>query len=292
MCLLKNLLLRKSSYTTINKGWDIVVIFRNELRQMRGLILFWSISIAVLIFLLMPVFTSIGSSLGSNSSEQLEQMVSNNEFLRSVGMSAEFLSKPIGLYGFITGWFFSLACAILAMHVGLSVNTKDFTGRSADFIYTKPFSRGKVYLSKLYAAAVAVFTVGVVYFFASFVSLKINIPDGFDFKIFFLLAFSLILLEAFYLALGIFVGVLWPKNRKPLLLAVTVVFVTVVIGTFAATVGIEWLLYLAPPKYFGGSIIAAKGGYEMKFVLWLIFLIVAFLTSGYFIFQKKDLITV
>lgn len=269
-----------------------MVIFRHELRQMRGLILSWSISIVVLIFLLMPVFASIGSSVGSNSNEQLEQMVSNNEFLQAVGMSAEFLSQPIGFYGFITGWFFSLSCAVLAMYVGLSINTKDFTGRSADFIYTKPFSRREIFLSKLYAAAVAVFTVGIVYFFASFASLKINIPEGFDFKLFFLLAFSLILLEALYLALGILLGIIWPKNRKPLLFAVTAVFVTVVIGTFAATTGMDWLIYLAPPKYFGGSIIAANGGYELRFVLWLIFLIVSCLTSGYFVFRKKDLITV
>lgn len=269
-----------------------MVIFKHEIRQMKGLILSWSISIAILILLLMPVFSSIGNSIGSNSSGQLEQMVSNNEFLQAVGMSAEFLSKPIGLYGFITGWFFSLACAILAMYVGLLINTKDFTGCSADFIYTKPFSRKRIFISKLSAAAVAVFTVGIVYFVVSFIALKINISEGFDFKLFFLLAFSLILLEALYLALGVLVGIIWSKNRKPLLLAVTVVFITVVIGTFATTVGIDWLLYLAPPKYFGGSIIASQGVYEIKFVLWLIFLVIVSLISGYLIFKKKDLITV
>jgi ABC-2 type transport system permease protein len=240
----------------------------------------------------MPVFASIGSSIGSNSNEQMEQMISNNQFLQAVGMSAEFLSQPIGLYGFITGWFFSLACAVLAMHVGLAINTKDFTGRSADFLYTKPFSREKIYLSKLGAATVAVFTVGIVYFFASFISLKMNIPEGFDFKLFFLLAFSLILLESIYLALGFFIGIIWPKNRKPLLLAVTVVFITVIVGTFAATTGIEWLLFLAPPKFFGGSIIVSTGGYETKFVLWLVFIVLTSLTAGYFVFRKKDLITI
>lgn len=269
-----------------------MIIFKYELRQMRKLAVAWSIAMVVLIFLLMPVFASIGRSVGANSGTQLEQMVSGNEFLQAVGMSAEFLSKPIGLYGFITGWFFSLAAAVLAMHVGLSVITKDFTGRSTDFIYTKIDSRGRVYLEKLAAAIVSVLSVGFVYVIASYFALEANIPEGFDFSLYFLLSFSLVLLETLYLALGICIGVVWPRNRHPLLLAVTVVFITVVIGTFATTVGIDWLLFLAPPKFFVGSFIATKGSYESKYVIWLAFLVATFLSIGYQVIRKKDLITV
>ncbi|MCR3956247.1 MAG: ABC transporter permease subunit [Gudongella sp.] len=268
-----------------------MVVFKYELKQMKNLIIAWSLVMAALAFLLIPVFTDIGKSV-TGDPQQLEQMVSDNQFLQAVGMSAEFLSKPIGMYGFLNGWFFTLAASVLAMHVGLSVNTKDFVGKSADFIYTKPLDRGKVFLSKLLAASVAVFTVGIVYFAASYLALRINLPEGFEMWMFLHLAFSLIMLQAIYLALGIFVGVIWPMNRRPLLLAVTFVFVTVVIGTFAATMGYDLLLFLSPPKFFGGSVIASMGGYDMRFVYWLFFLVIAFISSGYFIFRKKDLITV
>ncbi|WP_422485403.1 ABC transporter permease subunit [Gudongella sp. DL1XJH-153] len=268
-----------------------MVVFKYELKQMKTLIIAWSVAMAVLAFLLIPVFTDIGKSVVGDP-QQLEQMVSENQFLQAVGMSAQFLSEPIGMFGFVNAWFFTLATSVLAMHLGLSVNTKDFTGRSADFIYTKPIDRGMVFLSKLLAAALAVFTVGFVYFVSSYAALRINLPEGFDMRMFLHLGFSLIMLQAIYLALGIFVGVIWPRNRRPLLLAVTVVFLTVVVGTFAATVGLDWLLFLSPPKFFGGSVIASMGGYDMRFVYWLFFLVIAFITSGYFIFRKKDLITV
>lgn len=268
-----------------------MVIFKYELKQMKTLIIAWSVAMAVFVFLLVPVYMDIGKSVGTDS-QQLEHIISDNEFLQAVDMSAEFLSQPIGMYGFLNGWFFTLAASVLSIHVGLSVNTKDFTGKSADFIYTKPFNRSKVFLSKLSAASVAVFTVGIVYFVSSYAALSINLPEGFDLRMFLHLAFSLIMLQALYLALGILVGIVWPRNRRPVLLSVTVVFITIVIGTFAATMSLDWLLFLAPPKFFGGSVIASMGGYDMRFVYWLFFLVITFTASGYFIFRKKDLITV
>ncbi|MBG0764289.1 MAG: ABC transporter permease subunit [Tissierellales bacterium] len=268
-----------------------MTIFKYELKQMKTLVISWSVVISILVFLLVPVYIDIGRSVGSDS-QQLEQVISDNEFLQAVDMSVEFLSKPIGMYGFLNGWFFALAASVLAMYVGLSVNSKDFTGKSADFIYTKPFNRSKVFFSKLLAASVVVFTVGILYFISSYAALRINLPEGFDMRIFLHLSFSLIMLQAIYLALGIFLGVLWSRNRRPLLMSVTVVFITVVIGTFAATMSLDWLLFLSPPKFFGGSVIASMGGYDMRFVYWLFFLVVLFITSGYFIFKKKDIITV
>ncbi|MDW7669582.1 MAG: ABC transporter permease subunit [Bacillota bacterium] len=268
-----------------------MIILKYELKQMKTLVIAWSLAIAILVFLLVPVYIDIGKSVGTDD-QQLDQVISDNEFLQAVDMSAEFLSKPIGMYGFLNGWFFALAASVLAMYVGLSVNTKDFTGKSVDFIYTKPFNRSKIFLSKLLAASVVVFTVGIVYFVSSYAALRINLPEGFDMNMFIHLAFSLIMLQGIYLALGIFVGVLWPRNRRPLLFSVTVVFITVVIGTFAAVMSFDWMLFLSPPKFFGGSVIASMGGYDMRFVYWLFFLVIAFIVSGYFIFKKKDLITV
>ncbi len=40
-------------------------------------------------------------------------------------------------------------------------------------------------------------------------------------------------------------------------------FVTVMIGTLAQVLDSDLLIFLSPPKYFGGSIVAAAGGYDM-----------------------------
>lgn len=269
-----------------------MVIFWNELKLLRGLIVAWSVSVAVLILVMLPVYLGIGQNMMGSGRDELEQMVGSNAFLQSVDMTAEFLMRPIGMYGFINTWFFSLACAVLALYVGQRVTTLEFTKRSADFIYTKPYNRAQVFWSKTGAAASAVFIVGMTYVIASYVALRINLPNGFDFRLYLLLSFSLILIELVFLAMGIFVGVKWSRNRRPLLLAVTVVFLTVVVGTFATTIGNDWLLYLSPPKYFGGSIIADNQGYELKYLLWLTFLVTALMTSGHIIFGKKDIISV
>jgi len=266
-----------------------VAIFKYELRQMRTTIIAWACGVPALLFCLLPNFISIVINSDGTVKTDVVASIGDNSFLKAVDMSADFLSKPIGMYGFLTGWFFGLACGVIALHFGLSIHTKEFAGRTADFLLTKPFSRAEVFIAKLLAALTAVLIIGVAYFLASYIALKIFVGADFDVKLFALLAGSVILNEVLYMAFGIFLGVLVPRIRKPLFVSITSVFITIIIGSFATTLGLDVLLFLSPPKFFGGSIIANLGHYDTRFVVWLAFLVAAFLVSAFVVFRKKDI---
>jgi ABC-2 type transport system permease protein len=128
------------------------------------------------------------------------ESVGSNGFLQAVDVSAEFLSKPIGMYGFMTGWLFGLAFAVVAMHLGLSAHTKEYLFKSADFLLTKPFTRGRVFLSKLSAVTVQLAVIGATFWAASLAALSVFAP-GFDFKLFIWIIF----LDAALLVSGYFI---------------------------------------------------------------------------------------
>ncbi|MCL2059648.1 MAG: ABC transporter permease [Oscillospiraceae bacterium] len=268
-----------------------MVIVKYELRQIRSLVVSWSIALPLLLFLLLPNFISIVIGADGSVKTDVVASISDNAFLQAVDMSAEFLSQPIGMYGFLTGWLFGIACAVISTQIGLSVHTKEYIQKAADFLMTKPHSRAKIYLAKLMAVSIATLAISISYFIASYIALSVFLSDGFDFALFALLGGSVILIGVLYMALGVFMGVIAQRINKTLLAAVTVVFATLAIGQFAVAANLDLLIFLSPQKYFAGSFVASIGRYDMRYVVWLVFLVIAFLSAGYIIFRKKDIIT-
>jgi ABC-2 type transport system permease protein len=269
-----------------------MAVFWYELRQTKMNVLVWTVVVSAMVVFLLPVFSSFLIDGSGSLDSSVAQSIEENDFLKAVDMSVDFLSKPIGMFGFLTSWLFGLACGCYALFLGLSAFTKEYLQKTADFIMTKPYSRGRVYFSKLLAATIDNLFIGVLYFLVSLATFSIVTKGQFDMRMFFLLGFSLIMLQMLHMSFGVFLGAVFPKIRKPLLVSVGIVFVTVMIGALAYAINSRWLVLLAPPKYFGGSVVANAGGYDMRYVAWLWFLVAVFIVAGYFVYRKKDVVLV
>lgn len=117
-----------------------MVIFKYELKQRKQAIICWSVVLAVLAFAMIPTY--MGFLDGSCLDGDLLSALGENKFFEAVGMSMEFLKLPIGMFSFLTAWVFSLALSINAMYTGLSIHTKEYKQKTADFLMTKPHGRG------------------------------------------------------------------------------------------------------------------------------------------------------
>ena len=78
-----------------------MVILKYELKRHRTYILGWAIALALCIFLMTPTYYSF---LDAASVELFETM-GTTDFYRSVGVSMEYLTSPLGIYGFLTSFF-------------------------------------------------------------------------------------------------------------------------------------------------------------------------------------------
>ncbi len=164
-------------------------IFMYELRQVRVLVIAWAATCAALLFAMYPGFVGIVIDQDGAPKTSVLESVDTNSFLQAVEVSAAFLSMPIGMYGLLTGWFFGLAFAVVATHLGPSIHTKEYLFKSADFLLTKPFSRSQVFTSKLLAAITSVLVIGAACWLASLAAMTIFAP-GFDFTLFLLLSWA------------------------------------------------------------------------------------------------------
>ena len=110
-------------------------IFRFEWKRSQKYILIWAVALALCIFSMTPVYYGMVETAGT-----LPTGFAQGGFFETVGISLELLTKPMGMYSFLTG-FFMIAGGIFGMHLGLSLHTKECTENTAEYLYTKPCGR-------------------------------------------------------------------------------------------------------------------------------------------------------
>ncbi len=264
-----------------------MTIFKYEMKQMKGTILIWSISLFLVILLILPVYIEMMSSADTVVLEGF----GGNPMLEAMGITLDVIATPLGTYAFLTFYVF-LACAINGMNMGLKMITKEYMQKTADFIFTKPHGRGKVFFSKIIAILAATLVIGLAYFLGSWLGMLIGAGGDHNFIIMTQIAFSVVFIQLIFAALGLFAGILFPHIRAPLLVATAVAFVSYVIGSFSNKMGYTVLTYLSPYHYFSSAEIIKTGSYELRFLVLSFLLVSVLLGISYNIFRKKDIIII
>ncbi len=259
-----------------------MAIFKYEWRQLRWYTFWWSITCAVSIFMMLPVY------LGFISTETLDfSMLANNPVFDLLGVNPEVMTQPIGIFGFLTS-FFAIAAGINGMFLGFKAFSKETVGRSAEFLYTKPYKRSSIFCAKVVGALLSALIIGICYYSGAMASGYLNITDSFDFRLFSLIALSFLWVELFFVLLGALVGAVYPKIRTPLLFSSGVVFILYVFSAFASKVGAELIKFFTPFSWFGASVIVENGGYNYGYIVALVGLCAVFVAVGFGTFVKKD----
>ncbi|MDF2616283.1 MAG: hypothetical protein K0Q47_938 [Sedimentibacter sp.] len=260
-----------------------MVIFKFEMRQLKKSIIIWSLALCTAIFFMLPVYIKMITSAGYGM-----ESFSDNTFFDSLGLNMDILNTPMGIYYFLT-FFIMFACAINGFNKGLTIMTKEYKQNSADFLLTKPWSRGNVYVSKFSASAIEAIIVGVFYTVMSYVSMSRGTTESYNFQALILIAVSITWVQLIFLTLGMLIGTIFPKIRATLPISTGVVFLSYATGSMSRIVGINFLRFLSPLHYFNGSEIITTASYEVKYIVALIILMFFFLAAGYKIFCKKDI---
>ena len=259
-----------------------MIIFKYEIRQLRNYTFWWALALALFIIMILPSYVSMLAG-GSVNMGALE----GNPMFDMLGVDVNVISTPIGCFGFINA-FLAIAGGINGMFTGLKAFTKETVQKTADYIYTKPYKRGAIFLSKLFSSFISISITSICYFLGSIAGGYSAVPGGFDMKTLALLVGSFYLLQLYFVIFGTFIGALYSKIRTPLLLSSGVVFLLYVLSTFASKVGNIFIKFATPFSYFGASSIINSGGYNAGYLLTYAILCVVFVVIGYVAFIKKD----
>jgi ABC-2 type transport system permease protein len=259
-------------------------IFRHELRSYRKQTLIWSASLALVVVLFLSLFPSFSKDV-----EASQKILENLPLAlrQALGISLGNFFTILGFYGYLFT-FVTLAGAIQAMNLGVGVISKEGSGKTADFLLTKPVGRSSIVTQKLLAALAALVFTNVIFAAVAFAAASAVSVKSFDTATFFLITGSLFLIQLAFLASGVFLSVVIPRVKSVIAVSLPVVFIFFIISSVGSIIGSGLANYVTPFKFYDTAYIIQNGRYEARFLAVEAVFVLAAVTAAYVVFNKKD----
>lgn len=260
-------------------------IYLHELKSYQKATLIWIVSLSALVVVFLLLFPAFTRDVGVS-----QQIIANlPPAIRSaLNISMQNFFTIYGFFAYLFT-FITLAGAIQAMNLGVGVLSKEDSGKTVDFLLTKPISRKAVITNKLFAVMTLIVTTNAVFSAVALVVAKMVSTAAFSSKTFLLISAILLLVQVFFAALGVLLSVIIPKIKSVISVTLPTVFTFFVIGTLGAIIGNDTVRYLSPFKFYDPNYIISHGSYETKFVvIEAIFVIIAVVVS-YVLYIRKDI---
>lgn len=259
-------------------------MFLHELKAYRHPTLVWTGAMIGLVLLMMSIYPSFAKDADAFR-EVLESMP--EAVMKAVGIQLDSIASLLGFYSYIF-LYVTLAGAIQAMHLGVSILSKETREKTADFLLAKPVTRGAVFASKTLAALALLAATHIVFLAASSVIVSAVRLTSFDYSAFVLVSLSLLLIQLVFLAIGIAAALLLPRLKTVLPTTLSTVFGFFILSFIGATTGDGKLRYLTPFQYFDRAYIVSHGRYETEFVIASAVIIAVCVTYGAIRYAKRD----
>jgi ABC-2 type transport system permease protein len=232
----------------------------------------------------MSMFPALQSDIGSTMKilETLPAAVR-----QGLGISLNDFFTIFGFYSYEFS-FVVLAGSIQAMNVGVGIISKEMSGKTADFLLTKPVSRSSVVVQKLLAGLAALVFTNVVFIAVALAAATVASKDSFSVATFLLLNATLFFVQLFFLVLGMLLAILARKIKSVIAVSLPVTFGFFIVGSLGAIIGNTAVRYVTPFKFYDSGYIVHHRGYEPKYLLVEAGFITAALIASFVIFNKKE----
>ncbi len=259
--------------------------FWQELKYYRRSVVVWSLVLAIILLLFLSVYQSLSSQI-----DTFREIISRypRALLAAINLRFEMFYSIYGYFGYILT-FVWVAGAIQAMNYGTSVVSKEVSGKTADFLLSKPISRNRMLSEKFAAVFVLLLITNIIFIAVALLGAKLFSSGGFDVKIYILLAVTLFFIQLFFVALGFLFGSVLPKIKTVISITLPTVFVLFIIASFGGILDKPQFYYLTPFKYFDSLYLYQHGTYQYKY-LWVLFgFVIICLITSYIIYNRKDI---
>jgi len=259
-------------------------IFLHELKAYRKSTFFWTLSlvlVAVVFLSLFPAFTK-----DADATKRLLEGFPK-ELIKAMGLSLDTFFSILGYYSFVFVYV-TLCGAIQAMNFGLSILSKEVADRTADFLLTKPITRYQIMTAKLSAVLVSLIFTNFFYVLSAYFMINLLTIDPINNRVFFLISFSLLMVQLIFFAIGVLISVLIPKIKSVLTYSLSIVFGFFILDLFNELVGEKVLRYFVPFKYYDSLYIMVHASYDVPFVVLGFIIVGGSILTSYVIYGKKD----
>lgn len=261
-------------------------IYKHEFGVRLKSVVIWSLAVATLIVIFSSFF-----SLFADQAALMNAMLAKfpPEMRAAFGMDKMDLSTVLGFYSFIF-LFVQLCLAIQASNYGFGLVSIEESELTADFLLSKPVSRAQVLTSKLLAALTSLTLTNLVVWVSSFAALALFRGEhAYEPGILFLLLFSIVIFQLFFLSVGVLVSLLVRRVRSVTPYALGLGFGAYVLSAFSGILGEVVLELLTPFKHLDAAAIVKEGAYDLPLVLLNVTVTLVSLAVSYGLYIRRDI---
>jgi ABC-2 type transport system permease protein len=261
-------------------------IFRHEFRARLRSVIIWSLGIAALILFYMSIFPAF-----TDQADLMREMIDKfpPELSAAFGLNTMDLSSVVGFFSFLF-IFVQLCIAIQASNYGFGLVSVEESELTADFLLSKPVSRGQVLTSKLLAAICSLLLTDLIVWVCSFAAISMfNGGREYDMNLILLMLASLLVFQLFFLAVGLAISLLVRRVRSVTPYGLGLAFGAYVLSAFSGVFGDVALEYLTPFKHFDAAAIVQDGGYKWSLVLLNVGVTIVALVLAYWRYLRRDI---
>jgi ABC-2 type transport system permease protein len=262
-------------------------VFKYELKSLIKSILIWIVSIGGLLLMFLSIYPTFGED-----AELMEKIMANYppEMLKAFGMSSGLaLSSVLGYLVFVFA-FAQLLYAIQAANYGfavLSVEEREFT---ADYLMSKPVSRGEILIAKFSASCFALIVTGLITNIILFVSVEaFRSGNTYEMKPLLLLMGSIFIFQLIFLSIGMMLSVAMRRIRNVLTYSLGLAFGTYILNAVRAIIGGKLMGVLSPFYYFDPGYILEHGKYNVGLLVLSITVVIVSLVMTNILYLRRDI---
>ncbi len=259
-------------------------VFLRELKTYRRSTLIWGASLSAIVIVFMSLYPAFTNDLAAVQKVFAQFPVA---LKTALNLNAATLFTMNGFYGYLLS-FAILAGAIQAMNLGTGIISKEVSGKTADFLLSKPITRARVMSAKLAAALVSIVMTDLIFWVVSYVVALVVSKGPFDTTTFFLMSATLLLVQLMFAALGALLAVSLPKIKSVIAVSLPTVFAFYIVGMIGDVLGNDTLRYVSLFKFYDTNYIIKNVRLDGTFLIVEAALIAVAIALSYAIYVKKD----
>jgi ABC-2 type transport system permease protein len=261
-------------------------IFKHEFLSRLKSVLIWSIGIVFLIVFFFSIYPAF-----SEQAALLNEMMKKfpPELLAAFGMGNMDLASLLGYYSLLF-IFVQLCLAIQAGNYGFGLVSVEESELTADFLLTKPVSRGQVLTSKLLAALSCLVITDLIIWATSFISISLfRNGKEYDQGTLLLLLASLLVFQLIFMGIGLLISLLVKRIRSVTPWGLGLAFGAYILSAFSGIFGEVKLELITPFKHMDPAYIVKNAAYNSPLILADIVIIIIAIVVSYWLYIRRDI---
>ncbi|SFE48205.1 ABC-2 type transport system permease protein [Bacillus sp. OV194] len=260
-------------------------IFLHELKVNRKSMLIWAFALAAVTVLFFSIYPSV-----EKDGDQFIKVLQNypEGVLKALGVQINTITSLLGFYSYF--FLYVMLCgAIQAMNLGTGILSKEVSGKTAEFILTKPVTRAQIITAKLLAVLCTLIFTNVIFIAVSYGMAFAVATADFNEKTFFFMSAANFFVQLVFASLGFLVSSAFSRIRSVLPLSLGTVFAFFILSMFGSVIGDKAIRYITPFKYFDLSYIMKHSSYEPVYISIGAAVVMVAIAASYVLFTKKDI---